>query len=89
MIYKDCYEENVLTNFDHSKNGLVSCEKKGYYITGLYRSQCNLLHCITEFMCCSMLPALEGEKFYKNNLHTDFIGIIREEIIGCMDLVRF
>ena len=61
-FYKDCYKENVWSKFDHHNSGMVSCGRNGYYITGLYRSNCDLLYCVEEFMCCSMLSAVKGKE---------------------------
>ena len=52
--YKTCYDEDVSLSFDWDKNGMVSCGRSGYYITGLYRSDCNYLHCIEKFRCCEL-----------------------------------
>lgn len=52
--YGLCYKEDVWSAFDYDKTGTVSCSKPGYYITGLFRSRCDLLYCIEEFLCCSM-----------------------------------
>ena len=52
--YGDCYNANVWTEFNWDKKGMVSCGRHGYYITGLYRSSCNLVYCIEEFKCCKM-----------------------------------
>ena len=54
LSYKDCYRENVWAKFDQHNSGMVSCVRNGYYITGLYRSDCDFLYCVEEFMCCSM-----------------------------------
>ena len=57
--YKSCYNENVWSKFDWNRQGMVSCSRAGYYITGLYRSTCNYMYCIEEFKCCQ-LPSTGG-----------------------------
>ena len=52
--YKMCYDEDVSLSFDWDKKGMVSCGRSGYYITGLYKSDCNYLHCIEKFRCCEI-----------------------------------
>ncbi|XP_028415568.1 uncharacterized protein LOC114538878 [Dendronephthya gigantea] len=52
--YKHCYKANVWDHFNHNDHGMISCGRPGYYITGIYRSVCDLVYCIEEFMCCSM-----------------------------------
>lgn len=52
--YKDCFKANVWKRFNWHDRGMISCSRHGYYITGIYRSGCDLLYCIEEFMCCSM-----------------------------------
>lgn len=64
--YSDCYRENVWRKFD--EEGITTCSRAGYFITGLYQSGCTLLHCIEQFKCCSMAGSilkieLELEKF--------------------------
>lgn len=61
LEYKECYKENVWGRFDWHKNDMVTCMKKGHYITGLYRSGCDFLYCIEEFMCCSMASGMSGK----------------------------
>ena len=51
--YADCYKENVWGSFD--SKGLSVCKREGYYMTGIYRSNCDKLHCLEEFMCCRMI----------------------------------
>ncbi|XP_028419313.1 uncharacterized protein LOC114545227 [Dendronephthya gigantea] len=52
--YKSCYHENVWTRFDWNKKGMISCSRKGHFITGLYRSTCNFMYCIELFKCCQL-----------------------------------
>ena len=52
--YKTCYDEDVSLSFDWDKSGMVSCDRSGYYITGLYKTYCNYLHCIEKFRCCEL-----------------------------------
>ena len=52
--YKHCFKANVWDHFNHDNHGMFSCGRHGYYITGIYRSSCDLVYCIEEFMCCSM-----------------------------------
>ena len=49
-----CYDEHVWWAFDWNKEGMVSCTRAGYYITGLYRHRCDLLYCIEKFKCCKL-----------------------------------
>ena len=58
--YKTCYEENISTRFEWYQVGMVSCSRPGYYITGLYRSNCHYLSCIKKFKCCE-LQVVEGQ----------------------------
>ena len=52
--YKDCFKANVWDHFNADNEGVKSCDRDGYFITGIYRSVCDLVYCIEEFMCCSM-----------------------------------
>ncbi len=52
--YSDCYEEDVSESFAYTQAGMSQCSKEKYFITGLYRSDCALMHCITKFRCCRM-----------------------------------
>ena len=58
--YKTCYDEDVLIKFDWHQMEMVSCDRSGYYITGLYKSDCNQLHCIERFRCCELQIAGTG-----------------------------
>ena len=49
-----CYDENVSLKFEWYQMEIVSCSRSGYYITGLYRSGCDYLHCIERFRCCKL-----------------------------------
>ncbi|KAL9988070.1 hypothetical protein ACROYT_G002469 [Oculina patagonica] len=51
--YGDCYDEDVYASFDHK--GWSYCNKSGYYLTGIYKSDCNYLYCIEKFKCCNMV----------------------------------
>ena len=55
--YKTCYDEDVSFTFDWNQMEMVSCDRSGYYITGLYKSDCNNLHCIEKFKCCDLQVA--------------------------------
>ena len=50
--YEDCYKENVWGSFDGK--GLSVCKRESYYMTGIYRGDCDKLYCLEEFMCCRM-----------------------------------
>ncbi|CAB4001304.1 Hypothetical predicted protein [Paramuricea clavata] len=52
--YTSCYDEDVSLKFNWDKEGMVSCTTAGFYITGLYRSECDILHCIDTFKCCKL-----------------------------------
>ncbi|CAB3990694.1 neurogenic locus Notch -like [Paramuricea clavata] len=51
---KSCYNEDVWSKFDWNQQGMVSCTRSGYYITGMYRSSCDYMYCIEEFKCCQL-----------------------------------
>ena len=51
--YADCYKENVWGSFDDK--GLSVCKREGYYMTGTYKGDCDMLYCPEEFMCCKMI----------------------------------
>ena len=44
--YADCYKENVWGSFD--RKGLSVCKRQGYYMTGIYISDCDRLYCLKE-----------------------------------------
>merc|ERR1712238_642457 len=46
-----CYDLNVWTSFD--AKGWSKCAT-GYYMTGLFRNDCDNLYCIENFKCCKM-----------------------------------
>ena len=50
--YEHCYDEDVTASFNHQ--GWSTCKQPGYYMTGLYKSNCNNLYCIETFKCCKM-----------------------------------
>ena len=52
--YEDCYEEDVAISFNNE--GWSECQKNGYYMSGLYKSNCDELNCIDKFRCCKHLP---------------------------------
>ena len=35
--------------------GLSVCKREGYYMTGTYKGDCDMLYCPEEFMCCKMI----------------------------------
>uniref|UniRef100_A0A2C9KLY1 Aerolysin-like C-terminal domain-containing protein n=1 Tax=Biomphalaria glabrata TaxID=6526 RepID=A0A2C9KLY1_BIOGL len=49
FYYGDCYSQDI--NFN--ENGLFSCNE-GYYVKGLYKGNCDYLHCIDKLYCCKM-----------------------------------
>lgn len=49
--YLDCYHKDVSRSFNNK--GLSKCDTD-YYMTGFYRGDCDRLHCIEKFKCCSM-----------------------------------
>ncbi|XP_020620861.1 uncharacterized protein LOC110058552 [Orbicella faveolata] len=51
--YGDCYDEDVSTSFD--SKGWSECARAGYLMTGFYKGNCDFLHCIEKFRCCSMI----------------------------------
>ncbi|CAH3042153.1 unnamed protein product [Pocillopora meandrina] len=52
--YEDCYDEDVAISFNNE--GWSECQKNGYYMSGLYKSNCDELNCIDKFRCCKHLP---------------------------------
>ena len=52
-LYQNCYDEDVTNNFDHNDEGMKTCQRPGYYMTGFFKSNCNFLYCIEKFKCCS------------------------------------
>ncbi|KAH9499561.1 hypothetical protein Btru_078122 [Bulinus truncatus] len=50
FYYGDCYVLDIPT-FD--RQGIFSC-REDYYLTGLYKSGCDKLHCLDSLMCCKM-----------------------------------
>ncbi|XP_059148831.1 aerolysin-4-like [Physella acuta] len=54
--YHDCNDHNVETCF----NGIGLCKcNDGYYVTGLYKGNCNRLFCIETLRCCKPASAPE------------------------------
>ncbi|EDO41900.1 predicted protein [Nematostella vectensis] len=51
--YGHCYDQNVRASFD--KEGTSKC-RDGYFMTGLYRGNCDEIYCIEMFKCCKMVP---------------------------------
>ena len=55
-----CYDEDVSISFKWNRIGMASCSRSGHYITGLFKSDCNFLHCIKKFRCCKFHSAEAG-----------------------------
>ncbi|XP_048576422.1 uncharacterized protein LOC5514381 [Nematostella vectensis] len=51
--YGHCYDQDVRASFD--KEGTSKC-RDGYFMTGLYRGNCDEIYCIEMFKCCKMVP---------------------------------
>ncbi|XP_059173042.1 aerolysin-like [Physella acuta] len=51
LYYGECYELDIKTSFDDL--GYTQCND-GYYITGLFKAECDQLNCIDKLMCCKM-----------------------------------
>eukprot|EP00111_Clytia_hemisphaerica_P016334 TCONS_00048365-protein len=51
VVQGKCYNHNIWFSFDHK--GWSRCNP-GYYIQGMFRSDCNQLYCLEEFKCCEM-----------------------------------
>merc|ERR1719376_571205 len=49
--YGHCYDHNVGTSFD--RKGTSKCNR-GYFMVGMYRSDCDRVYCIEKFRCCKM-----------------------------------
>ncbi|XP_078359278.1 uncharacterized protein LOC144643797 [Oculina patagonica] len=49
--YPHCYDHDVSSSFN--SKGWINCDD-GYYLTGIYRGGCNILHCIDKFRCCKL-----------------------------------
>ena len=62
--YGACYNENIWGSFNHY--GVSECKRDGYYVAGLYKSNCNTLGCIEMLKCCSMFI---GESYWKSVKH--------------------
>ncbi len=52
--YYDCYDEDVTMSFDNK--GWNQCQREGYFMTGLYKSNCDKIYCIEKLKCCRMKP---------------------------------
>ncbi|KAL9981034.1 hypothetical protein ACROYT_G009689, partial [Oculina patagonica] len=52
--YYDCYDEDVTMSFDN--RGWNQCQREGYFMTGLYKSNCDKIYCIEKLKCCRMKP---------------------------------
>ena len=50
--YDRCYDHDVKNHID--SKGMSKCDD-GYFITGLYKGNCNTLSCIETFRCCKMV----------------------------------
>ncbi|CAH3138304.1 unnamed protein product [Pocillopora meandrina] len=48
--YADCYDENVWSSFDGK--GLSECKRKGYYMAGIFRGECDKLYCLEKPIGC-------------------------------------
>jgi hypothetical protein len=48
----DCYHQSWAVSF--AKKGWSTCEKPGYFITGLWRNTCSKLSCIEWARCCKL-----------------------------------
>ncbi|XP_059176561.1 uncharacterized protein LOC131956155 [Physella acuta] len=68
--YGQCYDEDITICFDNEN--LCQC-KDGYYVTGIYKSTCEQLHCIETLRCCKMANgrAVLDEQFKVKNLVMD------------------
>ncbi|KAL9987757.1 hypothetical protein ACROYT_G002114 [Oculina patagonica] len=55
----DCYDEDVTTSFDN--RGWSDCQRTGYYMTGIYKSNCEEINCIEKFKCCRMKTACQAQ----------------------------
>ncbi|XP_059165144.1 uncharacterized protein LOC131947824 [Physella acuta] len=57
----ECYDQDIKICFDHQN--LCQC-KDEYYVTGIYKSDCDQLHCLEKLKCCRMADGrdvLDGE----------------------------
>ncbi|KAK0050025.1 physalysin [Biomphalaria pfeifferi] len=54
LYYGHCYIKDI----DFSSSGMFSCPDD-YYITGLYKGNCDKLHCIDKLYCCKMAAGPE------------------------------
>jgi len=51
-VYGDCYDDTDVTlSFDRKGDTLCRTD---YYLTGIYKGNCNHLYCIEKFRCCKM-----------------------------------
>ena len=50
----DCYDHDVMASLD--AQGWSACQN-GSYMAGVFRSDCDELHCIEQFRCCRMRPS--------------------------------
>ncbi|XP_059171451.1 uncharacterized protein LOC131952696 [Physella acuta] len=68
--YGQCYDQDVMSCFDDMN--LCQC-KDGYYVTGLYKSSCEQLHCLETLRCCQMAKGREvlDETYKVKNLVMD------------------
>ncbi|XP_059147671.1 uncharacterized protein LOC131935272 [Physella acuta] len=61
--YSDCYKHDIRKCF--ANKGLCKCND-GYYVTGLYKVNCNRLYCIETLRCCKLVSAPEVlDELYK------------------------
>lgn len=49
--YGHCYNEDIWSCFD--KKGLCQC-RQNYFVTGIYKGNCDNLYCIEKLRCCKM-----------------------------------
>ncbi|CAB4001303.1 Hypothetical predicted protein, partial [Paramuricea clavata] len=78
--YTSCYDEDVSSRFNWDKEGMVSCTTAGYYITGLYRSECHRLDTTKTIKCvhaesgvdCILQCLLQDESCRSTNFRKTF-----------------
>nr|XP_058941693.1 adhesion G protein-coupled receptor L3-like [Pocillopora verrucosa] len=75
--YEDCYDEDVAISFNNE--GWSECQKNGYYMSGLYKSNCDELNCIDKFRCCKHLP--------KNGQSNGITDLQKEEYKSWVDAI--
>lgn len=50
--FEHCYDEDYTYKFDNK--GWAFCKQLGYYLVGIYKSDCNQLYCLEKLRCCKM-----------------------------------